>query len=455
MHDGPPVPRPIHLLGAFFATVTFMACKGEPDGAPWCSASADQALAASLVAAPDAGAVPATPTYFQDVKPLVDARCTRCHTEGGMAPFPLVRWDDLFRRREMVRSAVLSRHMPPWHASRCCTDYYEDWSLTDDQIRTFVRWIDTGGAIGDARREPPPLTRVGGLSRVDVTLAPSAPYLPQPKTLDELRCFVVPWPLAQKKFVTGMNPVPGSRAIVHHLVFGTLKGDSLDEARKLDGRDGRPGFACEDLKGMGLRDLTILGGGLLGSDYPDGLGAEVDGGATILLQVHYSVANAPPTPDLTKIEFRVDDKARPFKGLAIANLGWLVKGGMKIAAGDPDATYFYRFSPTLFTGNERVRLRSVTPHMHAFGTKFVLRVIHEDGSRECLLEIGKWHFGWEQPFWFAKPKTFDKGDELYVECHFDNSAAHQPNGGAPRDIGWGDQNQDMCAGFASFTEGDL
>jgi hypothetical protein len=64
------------------------ACKGEPDPTPWCSVAADQALADSL--GPDAGsdADPA-PTYFEQVKPLIDARCTHCHTTGGLAPFPL------------------------------------------------------------------------------------------------------------------------------------------------------------------------------------------------------------------------------------------------------------------------------------------------------------------------------------------------------------------------------
>jgi len=449
------------LLAIASALVVTVSCKGEPDAAPWCSVEADEALAVSIDAGASDAAAPGeagapSPTYFEDVKPLIDAFCTRCHTPGGIGPFRLDRWDDLYRRLDVVRSAVLSRHMPPWHAARCCTDYFEDASLTDVQIRTIIRWIDAGGAIGDARKEPPPLPRIGGLSRTDVTLELPAPYVPAPPpdSVDELRCFLLPWPLAQKKFVTGINPVPGQRSIVHHLVVGALSGDGLDEAKSLDGKDGRPGFPCDQMKGMGLADLTILGGSLVGGDYPDGLGTEIDAGSTILLQIHYSLANAPAQPDQTKIELKVDDQARPFKGMAIANLGWMVEGGMKIAAGERDAVYFYRYEPTLFTRGKTVRLRSVTPHMHAFGTKIVLRIIHDDGTRECLLEIPAWHFGWEQPFWFAKPKTFRKGDELYIECHFDNSVSHQPNGQAPRDIGWGNSNQEMCAGFASFTEGD-
>ena len=30
-----------------------------------------------------------TPTYYADVAPILQARCTSCHTDGGIAPFTL------------------------------------------------------------------------------------------------------------------------------------------------------------------------------------------------------------------------------------------------------------------------------------------------------------------------------------------------------------------------------
>lgn len=435
------------------ACALLVACgKGEPDPTPWCSAEA----AADLAAAVEAGPAGPPPTWFRDIKPVVDAKCTRCHTPGGLGPFALERWDDFYRRAPIVREAVLTRHMPPWHAARCCTDYHQDTSLTDAELRSFVWWLDSGAPIGDAREEPPPLPKVGGLSRVDVTVDMPEPYVPAPPpgTTDENRCFLLDWPLDQEMYVTGMNPVPGERSVVHHLIVGVLEGDSLEDARALSGKDGRPGFDCTKLRGMGLRDFTVLGGSLLGSDFPDGLGRKIPPRSTILLQVHYSLASSPPKADRTKIEFRVDESAHDFLGLAVANLAWLVGDGMRVKAGEKDAVFFYRYEPTLFTKGKVVGLRSVTPHMHAFASKMVVRVVHEDGRRECLLEIPKWHFGWEQPFWFAKPKRFAPGDEIYLECHFDNSAENQPNGQPPRDIAWGADNQDMCAAFVSFTGGE-
>ncbi len=423
-----------------------VACKGEPDKTPWCSAE-EKGDAGPILGAQ-------APTYFRDAKPIVDSKCIHCHVEGGIGPFPLTRWDDLFRRKHDIKRAIEKRHMPPWHAARCCAEYHDDTSLTDDELATFVRWLDDDAPIGDARdaREVKP---IGGLSRVDFTAEIAEPFTPAPPpgTTDETRCFLLPWTLDRDAYVTGMNPVPGERSLVHHLFLGVLEGDSLDDARALDGKDGRAGFDCTKLRGMGLGDLTVLGGSVIGGDYPGGLGKKVPAHSTLMLNVHYSTASAPAKPDRTKIQFRVDDHAIDYRGMAIANLAWLVGEGMRIRAGEKDAVFFYAYEPTLFTRGKTVALRSVMPHMHAFASKIVVRIIKEDGRRECLLEIPHWHMGWQQPFWFKEPKRFDPGDKLYIECHFDNSAENQPNGQAPRDIGWGDENQDMCAAFLSFTEG--
>jgi hypothetical protein len=87
------------------------------------------------------------------------------------------------------------------------------------------------------------------------------------------------------------------------------------------------------------------------------------------------------------------------------------------------------------------------------GVPLYLCWLRDDDSRQCLLEIPKWYFGWEAQYWFQRPIVLEPDDEIYVECHFDNSAKNQKNGQAPRDIGWGEENQEMCAGFLAFVEG--
>ena len=399
-----------------------------------------------------------TPTYHQHVAPILDARCVGCHVDGGVGPFPLDDYAMAFAYRDLVARATALRTMPPFLAADCCTEYHNDFSLTDAEIETTAQWVISGGLEGDPDAGPAmTLAPVGGLSRVDVTLEVAETYTlqPQPGRADDFRCFLVDWPVDREVFITGLNPVPGNRAIVHHLIVAALTGDAIETAEELDAEDEGSGFDCQGGLGtVNIRDVKVLGGSLLGSDFPDGLGTRVAPGSKILINIHYFAELERETyEDRTAIQIRYDETAREFEGLAVANPAWIVDDGMRIEAGESDAAFWFGYEPSAFTRGDPVLLRSVTPHMHYFGKRMRVMILREDGSTECLLEIPRWDFGWEQPFWFVEPKLLRPGDELYVECIFDNSAGNQPYGSEPRDIAWGADNQDMCAAFASFTRG--
>ena len=307
----------------------------------------------------------------------------------------------------------------------------------------------TAKPAGDPAERGEERSPIGGLSRVDLTLAMSEPYvpMPEPDTVDVVRCFLLDWPETRRRYVTGMLPEPGNRAIVHHLLLSIGDASRLTDLRQLDAADAEPGFDCSG----GLPNLTPVGGSLYGGDYPRGLGTPVDPGAAMVLQVHYAVTDRLTGPDLTRVHVRLEDEAEEVRSSIVQNPMWLAGPGMSIPAGDPDAAFWFDYRPTLFTGGKPVQLQSVVPHAHRYARRIRMLALHADGTETCLLEIPDWEFGWEQPYWFEDPIAFAPEDRLYIECRFDNSAANQPDGAAPRDIGWGDNDQDMCAGFVSFT----
>lgn len=422
-------------------------CKGEPDLTPWCSL-------APRDAGVDATASGPARTWWRDIKPIVEARCQRCHTADNIAPFALTRYDDLASRAALIRQVIENGTMPPFYGARCCTPYRYDLSLRPEERATMLAWLAQGAPEGDPAEAAPtvPVT-VGALSRVDVTLRMPEAYLPAPPpgSTDDNRCFVLPWPENRTRYITGLDVVPGSRGVVHHLVVGALTGDDARYAEARDAADPNPGFSCNGGLG-GIRNVTLLGGSLLGSDFPSGLGHRIEPGSRILLNIHYSTAHHRPSLDATAVRFKLDDSARAFEAMALANPAWLVSDAMRIPAGERDAVFFYSNRPTVNTSGRRVWLWNVTAHMHEFATRQRVMIVRADGRRECLLEIPRWRFGFEQPYWFETPKVLEPDDELYIECHFDNSALNQPVAGAtPRDIAWGGNNQDMCAAFVAFT----
>lgn len=431
------------LVALMLGGLALAGCKGEPDPFPWCSADPVSPEPAAL-----------SPTYFGEVKPLLDQKCSRCHTEGGIGPFPLDTVVDATAHAADSERSILQGHMPPFLAERCCNQYFQDFSLTPEEIALFRAWVRDGAPAGDEATAAPSREPIGGVSRVDVELTMKEPYRPAPRdgTTDDLRCFVLDWPYDRDVHVTGLEPVPGTRDVVHHLIVAAIDPDGVEELEAREGSDGNPGFDCSGGFGdIDIRDVHALGGSLLGGDFPRGIGPKVVAGSKILLNVHYSTVKG-TKEDQSTLRFRVEDEAVEAKTIAVANPAWLVGGGMQIDAGDPDATFFYSMEPDLYTQDSPILLQNVVPHMHEFATSMRVLAKHADGETTCLLEVGDWHFGWEQPFWLAEPVRLGEDDEIYVECHFDNSKANQPDGGEPRDIAWGGDNQDMCAAFVAYTE---
>ncbi|MEM1348930.1 MAG: monooxygenase [Myxococcota bacterium] len=423
------------------------ACTRPVHDYPYCSDEQTQ----------DTPRVSSAVTWHQDVRPIIEGRCMRCHTEGAIGPFPLETYEDAFRTREAIKTSVVERTMPPWLPASCCNSFLDNFSLTDAQIATVEAWVDQGAPEGDELTPGASLSRVGGLSRVDVTISMAEGYKPEPKPgrVDDFRCFVIDWPLDERKFVTGINPIPGARAILHHLVIGVATGPDARPYEDIESPDGKPGFPCTG----GLGDLSvtsIIGGGLAGGDFPEGFGTPVDPDSKIILSVHYSIADAGPEEDFTSIEFKLDDDAQPTNTFVLVNPMWLVDRAMFVPAGDPDVVHQFRYDPAIFTGRRPVRIIGFTPHMHYLGTRVRAAIIRKGtGERVCLAEIPKWDFGWEQPYWFKESVVLQPGDDLYIDCHFDNTQENQPIVGGQRaepiDVAWGSDNQAMCSGFLNYA----
>lgn len=398
-------------------------------------------------------------SWHADIRPIIEGRCASCHSEGNVGPLSLTSYAEVFAVRAAVRAAVVARRMPPWQPASCCNAFLNDMSLSESQVAAIDAWVQQGGPQGEASDYPGPLDPVGGLSRVDVRVQMPEAYAPQPAPghFDDFRCFAVDWPLTEPVYVTGINPVPGARDVVHHMVIAYAEGDAAKAWQDKSSPDGRPGVPCEG----GLADVEftdILGGSLLGGDFPEGIGTRIEPGAKIILDVHYSLAGAAARPDQTTIELKVEPITTPLQQtetLVLANPAWLVSDAMRIEPGVKDQRFRFQYDPRVYTHSKPVLLRGFTPHMHAFGTQMIASVVRKDGRIDCLTDIQSWDFGWEQPLWFAQPIRLEVGDEVYISCTFDNSAENQPIVGGrrlePRAIAWGTDQQDMCAGFLSFT----
>lgn len=399
-------------------------------------------------------------TYHRDVAPLMQEKCGGCHVESGIAPFPLETYAQVLERREEIREAVQSRTMPPWLPGPGCAEYVGDLSLSEEQIALITDWVDRGGREGDPAEAPPrPATPpAGGLSRVDHELTMPVEYTPQ-KEPDDYRCFILDWPEEQVRYVTGFNGKPGTLPEIHHLIAYLILPENVPEVQALDDAEPGPGYTCFGGPGVSNGATPWLGAwapGSQGGDYPKGSGLEITPGSKIVLQVHYNTSHVAPSPDRTSIQFRVDASVdKKAHVLLWADLKWITDGTMHIPAGEADVVHRWEHEPFeflpeatggVFRQDAPFTMHSAALHMHTLGTRGRLEVLRQGSATQCLLDIPRWDFNWQNSYGFQEPKVVQPGDRLALECHWDNSAP------GARDVNWGDGTDDeMCLGIFYIT----
>jgi hypothetical protein len=449
--------------------------------------SSRRLLVVVALAVPIAGAVTAfasqtsassaqvRPTYYQDVKPILDARCAGCHFSGGIAPFPLQTYAQARRNRHAIAHAVGMRHMPPWFADSRVRAYKYDPTLTAAQIRTLRRWAATGGARGNPARRGRPLPSVAPPAiRADVRLAMPEPYTPSRRSgRDDYRCFVLPWSQNTSRFVTGFNVRPGFAKEVHHMIVFLARPQDASTVEAWERADSTPGYSCyggPSLTGSEQIAANFLAGwvpGSGGSALPEGTGIEIVPGSRLILQVHYNLDNVRPAPDQSTVEFQLSDSvAKRGSYVPLVDFRWLVTPQtFRIPAGQKRIVHSVTLDPRFFLPVVGARIdvsrgftiHSVLHHMHLLGKRAEVALVRANGRRARLLSIRDWHFHWQREYQLARAETFEPGDQLSVRCEHDNSAANQPvvNGRRqrPRTIYWGENSTDeMCIAFLYVTE---
>jgi len=96
-------------------------------------------------------------TFTKDVAPILQRSCVSCHRTGEMAPMSLTTYDEVRPWTRAIKTRVANREMPPWHIDKNIgiQSFKDDPSLSDDEIATVVKWVDSGAPRGNPADMPP------------------------------------------------------------------------------------------------------------------------------------------------------------------------------------------------------------------------------------------------------------------------------------------------------------
>ena len=405
-------------------------------------------------------------TYWKDVAPVLGQRCLGCHQAGGVAPFRLDSYAEARLRAPLMSVAVQARTMPPWLATGdgTCGDFQDSRWLSDSEIQTIVRWVQQGSPEGTPRTDLPAPVPPATLG-TDLAEVATPSYRPEPRGdslahADDYRCFVVDASLQAPRYLTGYEVVPGNPALVHHVLLMQVDGAKVSAMaggktnaeimQALDAaspdRDGWPcyGLAGEGVEVDGVPVTWAPGMGVV--HYPAATGVPLTPQTTLVMQVHYNLAQASlrGKPDITRIRLKLEDSVqRP-------GLFDLQDEFLNTISTDKPATLPHGQARTPYQweiGYDEtlaalkapyLEVHGVFPHMHGYGVTQRVEIVRGGAARACAVDVKRWNFDWQLYYFYKQPLRIEPGDKLRVSCTFDTTKATEPV--LP---GWGTQNE-MC-----------
>lgn len=102
-------------------------------------------------------------TFHKDIEPILQRSCQTCHRGGGVAPMPLVTYDETAPFAGLIEYKTSLRDragaMPPFYAEKNIGIQHikDDPSLSDAELAAISTWARSGAPKGDAADAPAPL----------------------------------------------------------------------------------------------------------------------------------------------------------------------------------------------------------------------------------------------------------------------------------------------------------
>src|SRR5439155_12080832 len=116
-------------------------------------------------------------TFNKDVLPILQQHCQTCHRPGNIAPMSFLTYQSTRPWAKAMKTAVLTRKMPPWSADPQYGHFSHDPSLSQKELDIISQWADSGAPAGDEKDAPAPRQwpENGWTTTPDVIL-PGVPY---------------------------------------------------------------------------------------------------------------------------------------------------------------------------------------------------------------------------------------------------------------------------------------
>ena len=387
-----------------------------------------------------------TVTFTKDIAPIFQEKCEACHRKDSMAPMSLVTYEEARPWARSIKERVVTHQMPPWHLDKTVgiQKFENDRSLSDEQIATIARWVDSGSPMGDAKDMPPPkqwpnedewqLTKQFG--QPDLIIK-STKYTMPGVSQDQWWQPVVDVPLTEPRWVRAVEMRPGTKAgrrITHHAIGYLMQTEP---------------------KGSAIADVdpfAAIGGGILmewavGKQYDiyrPNTGKLLLPGAKIRWDIHYHAVGDTITDDVELAVYLYPKGETPKYRTYLTMFNAAATGGGSPLDIPPNTV---AETENFHVLKQAARLENFQPHMHLRGKAMLLEAILPDGRVQTISYCNNFNFNWMNNYIYADDAApvFPKGTIIHVKAWHDNTTAKASNPDPNQWVGWGDRTVDEMA----------
>jgi cytochrome c-type biogenesis protein CcmH/NrfG len=356
-------------------------------------------------------------TFTKDVAPIVFGSCASCHRPGGIAPFPLLTYDDVKSRAPAIVAATRDGVMPPWKPEPGYGQFADERRLTAGQIATLRAWVEGGAVEGDPALLPalPTFSGEWVLGEPDLVLQTPS-YTLRATGGDVYRNFVLPIGTSQTRYVRAWQFRAGNSHVVHH---ATMQFDPTGSSRRLDAQDSEPGYEGLIPHSVGSPEGFFLGWlpGHTPYTAPEGMAWPLPQQTDLVMMLHLRPSGTEERVQAS-LGLYFSDRPPRLNPLLVR----LTKQHMDIPPGD--RRYVVTDS---FRLDADVDVYTVQPHAHHLAREVRSFATLPDGTRKWLIFIRRWEFEWQGVFRYAQPQFLPAGTTIAMEYTYDNSAENPHN----------------------------
>lgn len=393
-----------------------------------------------------------TPTWYQDIQPVLHTNCTGCHEPGGMAAFrDWSTYESAQPWASLIASETVARTMPPFIADWTddCEERYpllHDMRLDDLTIELISTWAECGAPEGD------PATAAALPPRPSLTLEDATHELIPENGFDMAPgdlsiCWAMPIPVEwfegeEEMWLEAVEVVPGDLRVTHHIQITVFPDTSIDASLGTEGF-----FECTGIGSVGGTDFAGWLPGTRPVEMPEGVAVQVTPESRVTMQIHYHNVEGETIFDKTGLRLRFGEK--PLIEPQIYRVGNATTAAQGLLPGPNDVSGVEFRIPAGASGHTEEMVFEVpgppgaefsafmlTNHMHQAGVDMRMWIEHDPATaapgeplKECLLATPRYDFGWQSFFYFdamsGQAPKMRPGDTLRLKCWWDNSVDNE------------------------------